>query len=151
MPFTDGEWCQCTVDSFDNITSPLKGTPGFELVCSHPEYGTITGHWWLTDTLNNKGVPMWQVAKDRCIKLGCDEAGLNGPTWVEHARGHVVGKTVACMVEIDNYGEAKAKFIGIPKGSQGGGFVKSADGEPSLFAGKSASRGTAADDDDLPF
>lgn len=151
MSWVDGEWYQCTIKCFEYIKSPMKETPGFELVCEHPEHGEVTGTWWLSDTINSKGVPLWQGALERLIKLGCNDTDLRGANWIQHAKDHAIGGTVAVNIEIDKYG-AKAKFIGIPKGSAE--MPRVADGAPSIFALKSAAKSEpfgGVADDDVPF
>ena len=164
MSWVDGEWYECVVDGFDYIKSPTKGTPAFELTCSHERHGTVIGQWWLTDSVDSKGVPMWRAAKERCKKLGCTEEELNGPGWIEHARENVVGKKVACCIEIEEYEKdgqkrtrAKAKFIGIPTGKGGSGYTK-VESAPSFFASKQSGggdvfsfNGGGVSEDDVPF
>ena len=169
MSWKENEWYQCQVDKFDYVESPVKGTKAFELQCSHPEHGTVTGQWWLSDTINSKGIPMWRAAKDRCIALGCDDAKMNEAGWIDHIRSVVVGATVACNIGIERFDDASgnpvekavAKFIGVPK--SGGSGYKKANDTVSLFAQKearkddifagvpNASLGAAIDDDNIPF
>ncbi len=162
MSWIKGEWYECTVKTFDYVESPVKKTKAFEMQCSHPVNGTVTGQWWLSDTKDKKGVPQWENARLRCIKLGCDPDKLNAEGWIEHARENVVGKTVACMIDIEEYQDkngndcerAVAQFIGIPSGNVSSGYAK-VEGAPSPFAGREVTpaRSFAADidSDDVPF
>ncbi len=165
MSWIPNEWYECTVKTFDYVESPVKKTKAFEMQCHHPEHGTVTGQWWLTDSIDSKtGKPQWMLAKGRCIKLGCVDEELNGPGWIDHAKKIIVGQTVACLVAYEEYQDkdghqqekAVAKFIGIPSGSAGGarsGYQK-ADVSVSPFAGRSAGSSaldTEISDDDLPF
>lgn len=164
----ENEWYQCTVETFNYVESPVKGTKAFEMECRHPDHGAVTGQWWLSDTPNSKGVPMWEAARQRCIQLGCDEAAMNATGWIDYIRSVVVGKTVACMIGLENFDDANgnpvvkavAKFIGIPKGGSG---YKHADESVSLFAQKAAAKddlftgvpnsslGVVIDTEDVPF
>lgn len=169
MSWQENEWYQCTVDSFEYVESPVKGTKAFELQCSHPEHGSVIGQWWLSDTLNSKGIPMWEAARNRCIELGCDSEKMNGAGWVGHIRSVVVGATVAVMIGFERFLDANgmehekaiAKFIGVPKGGGGSGYKK-ADDSVSIFAQKAANKDQifagvpnaslgVATDDDVPF
>jgi hypothetical protein len=167
----DGEWYQCTVTGFEYVVSPKKETKAFELTCSHPDNGTIVGHWWLTDNRNSKGVPMWEAALERCIKLGCNMDAMKGPEWIAHARANVVGKTVACCVGFEEYqdadgnpqSKATAKFIGIPKGDDSGRagypladasvspFAAKESAAQEIFSGVPNSSLGIVTDDDVPF
>lgn len=161
ITWTAGEWYRCTVTDFEYVESPIKKTKAFEMTCRHPDHGSVVGQWWLTDNTNSKGIPNWQAAFNRLIKLGATEDGLRGQGWIRHAREAVIGKEVACMVEIEEFEtqngpgkKAVAKFIGIPKndGASQSGY-KAADTSVSPFASRaveSAPFGGAADDD-VPF
>ena len=155
MSWVDGEWYPCTVQSFDYIKSPEKGTPGFQMLLQHPENGKILGVWWLSNTIGRSGAPAWKTVMDRLLKLGCNDAELRGADWVEHARKNVVGKELSACVEIDDYG-AKAKFIGISnsKASSDSGFPVASSDVPSPFGGSGASTdpfNRGVDDGDVPF
>ena len=169
MSWLENEWYQCTVDTFDYVESPVKGTKAFEMQCSHPQHGTVTGQWWLSDTIDSKGVPMWEATKNRCAQLGCDEEKMNAAGWIDHIRSVVVGKTVGCCIGFEQFQDKNgndvekpvAKFIGVPKGGGGSGYKK-ADDSVSFFAQKAKSKGdiftgvpnaslSIIDDSDVPF
>ena len=168
MTWAENDWYQCQVTNFDYVESPVKGTKAFELTCHHPEHGTVTGQWWLIDTPNSKGVPMWQAARERCIQLGCDEAKMNAAGWLGHIRSVLVGVTVSCMIGVERFEDtqgnqiekAVAKFIGVPKSGGKSGY-KQADARLSPFAAKMAGGGEiftgvlnekwVASDDDVPY
>lgn len=155
MPYENEQWYRCTIDAVDYIKSEKKGTPALELTCSNQEHGVIVGQWWLTDSLvsdprdKNHKVPQWQAAMTRCELFGCNEGELRGEAWIEHIRQHLVGAEVGVCVEVNSYGDVKAKFIGKPKNSGGGGGYAKQDSAASPFNKPDAPVGWS--DDDTPF
>ncbi len=157
--FEHGAWYTGGIVAVDYIKSEKKGTPGLQITVEVSDRGSITGVWWLTNSLVNNPddkaaskVLQWEAAQIRCKQFGCNQAGLTEPqTWLDHIRQTLTGQQASVLAEVNNYGDTAAAIIARPKSGGGSKFVV-AQPAASPFAARPANADPfAVSEDDLPF